>query len=86
MGNKRNRRSRRNETPSLDRDLDEAQVETSMQGNEILTNVSTVFQELLGENESRSNLIEPSQISNEIQVWTETFEQKNNDRIMRMRE
>ena len=60
MANKRNRRSRRNETPSPDRDLGEAQVETSMQGNETLTNVSTVIQEPLGENESRSNLIELS--------------------------
>ena len=57
MGNKRNRRSRRNETPSPDRDLGEAQVETSMQGKETLTNVSTVIQQPLGENESRSNLI-----------------------------
>ena len=57
-----------------------------MQGNETLTNVSTVIQEPLCENENRSNLIEPSQISNEIQVWTENFEQKNNDRIMKMRE
>ena len=86
MGNKRNRRSRRHETPSPDRDLSEEQVETPMQGNETLTNVSTVIQEHLGENESRSNLIEPSQISNEIQVWTEDFEQKNNDSIMKMRE
>ena len=57
-----------------------------MQGNETLSNVSTVIQEPLGENENRSNLVEPSQISNEIQVWTENFEQKNNDRIMKMRE
>ena len=85
MGNKRNRRSRRHETPSPDQELSEAQVETRKQGSEILT-VSTVFQEPLGENENRSNLIEPSQISNEIQVWTENFEQKNNDRIMKMRE
>ena len=86
MGNKRNRRSRRLETPSPDRELSEAQVETPMQGNETLTNVSTVIQGPLGENENRSSLIEPSQISNEIQVWTENFEQKNNDRIMKMRE
>ena len=86
MGNMRNRRSRRHETPSLDREMSEAQVETPMQGNETLTNVSTVIQEPLGENENRSNLIEPRQISNEIQVWTENFEQKNNDRIMKMRE
>ena len=86
MGNKRNRRSRRLETPSPDRELSEPQVETPMQGNETLTNVSTVIQGPLGENENRSSLIEPSQISNEIQVWTENFEQKNNDRIMKMRE
>ena len=66
--------------------MSEAQVETSMQGSETLTNVSTIIQEPLGEDESRSNLIEPSQISNEIQVWTENVEQRNNDRIMKMRE
>ena len=86
MGNKRNRRSRRNETPSPDLDLGEAQEETSLQGNETLTNVSTVIQEPFGGNESSSNLIEPSRISNEIQVCTENFEQKTNDRIMKMRE
>ena len=86
IGNKRNRRSRRHETPSPDRELSEAKVETPMQGNETLTNVNTVIQEPLGENENRSSLIEPSQISNEIQVWTENFEQKNIDRIMKMRE
>ena len=68
MGNKRNRRSRRHKTPSPDRDLSETQVETPMQGNEILNNVSTVIQEPLGKNESRSQLIEPSQVSNEIQA------------------
>ena len=66
--------------------MSDAQVETPMQGNETLTNVSTVIQEPLGENENRSSLIEPCQISNEIQVWTDNFEQKNNDRIMKMRE
>ena len=86
MGNKRNRRSRRHETPSPERELSETQVETPMQGNETLTNVSTVIQEPLGENENRSSLIEPSQISNEIQVWTENFERKNNDMIMKMGE
>ena len=86
MGNKRNRRSRRHETPSPDRELSKVQVETPMQCNETLTDVSTVIQEPLSENENRPNLIEPSQISNEVQVWTENFEQKNNDRIMKMRE
>ena len=55
-------RSRRHETPSPDRELSEVQVETPKQGKETLTNVSTVIQEPLGENENRPNLIESSQI------------------------
>ena len=86
MGNKRNRRSRRHETPSPDRDLSETKVETPMEGNETLPNVRTVIHEPLGGNENRPLLIEPSQVSNEIHAWTENFEQKNNDRIMKMRE
>ena len=34
----------------------------------------------------RTNLLNPSQISNEIQVWIQIMEQKNNDRIEKMRE
>ena len=34
----------------------------------------------------RSRLVEPSQVSNEIQAWTKIFEQKNNDKITKMRE
>ena len=86
MGNKRNRRSRRLETPSPDRNPIEAQVDTSAQGNETLTNFNSVLQENLGENVSESPMVEPSQISNEIQAWTQVIEQKNNDRIERMRE
>ena len=86
MVNKRNRRSRRLETPSPDRNPIEAQVDTSAQGNETLTNFNSVLQENLGENVSESPMVEPSQISNEIQAWTQVIEQKNNDRIERMRE
>ena len=34
----------------------------------------------------RTNLLNPSQIGNEIQVWIQIMEQKNNDRIEKMRE
>ena len=34
----------------------------------------------------RPRLVEPSQVSNEIQAWTEIFEHKNIDRITKMRE
>ena len=86
MGNKRNRRSRRLETPSPERSMERAQDETPSTGNITLTNNNVVVQENLGENRLGEQLVEPSQISNEIQAWTEIFEQKNNDRIEKMRE
>ena len=64
MRNKRNRRSRRQETPSPDRGLSETRMETPIQGNETLDNVNTVIQGPLGGDDNRTLLIEPSQISN----------------------
>ena len=86
MGNKRNRRSRRLGTPSPERSLTEVQVETPPQGNDTLVNVDSNIQGDLDSFEHRSQLVEPCQLSNEIQAWTENFEQKNNDRITKMRE
>ena len=86
MGNRRNRRSRRLETPSPERSVERTQVETPNTGNITLTNPNTVVQENLGENNIEAQLIEPSQISTEIQAWTQILEQKNNDRIEKMRE
>ena len=71
------------ETPSDDRDLSNIQVETPNQGNENLTNLNTAVLESLGRDETRLQLVKPSQISNEIQAWTE---QRYNDRIIKMRE
>ena len=86
MGNKRNRKSRRLRTLSPDGNLSETQLETSTQGNDTLTNIGSNTQGTSNGDEIRTQLIEPSQISNEIQAWTNNFEQKNNDRIMKMRE
>ena len=86
MGNKRNRRSRRLRTLSPDGNLSETQLETSTQGNDTLTNSGSNTQGTSNNDGIRTQLIEPSQISNEIQAWTNNFEQKNNDRIMKMRE
>ena len=85
-GNKRSRRSRGLGTPSPERDLSETQVETSNQGNDPFTNVESNMRENSDNNELRPQLTEPSQLGNEIQAWTENFEQKNNDRITKMRE
>ena len=86
MGNKRNGKSRRLCTPSPDRVLSETQVETSTQGSDTLTNVDQNVQRSLDNCELRSQLNEHSQLGNEIQAWTENFEQTNNDRIAKMRE
>ena len=74
------------ETPSPDREVEVTQVGTPITGNETLTNVNTVVQGGLGENNLETQFTEPSQINNEIQVWTQIMEQKNNDRIEKMRE
>ena len=84
MGYKRNRRSRRLETPSPERDSSVVQVETSSQGNVTLTNVNVQSQESLAENDLRPQLVESSRISNENQAWTEVLEQKSNERIFKM--
>ena len=83
MGNKRSRRSRRLETPSPNK---EENVETPNPGNTTLTNFNLVDQENLGPNILDNQLTEPSLISNEIQVWTQEMEKRNNDRIGKMRE
>ena len=66
MGNRRNRRSRRLKTRSPDREVEVTQVGTPITGNETLTKTNTVLQGSLGENNIENQLIEPSQISNEI--------------------
>ena len=86
MGNKRNRRSRRLETPSPEREVNNTQLETPNTGNETLTNLNENVQGNLGDNVPENQLAEPSQTSNEIQVWTQILEQKSNDRITKMRE
>ena len=83
MGNKKNRRSRRLEPPSPSR---EENVETPNPGNMTLTNSNLVDQENLGSNILENQLTEPSLISNEIQVWTQEMEKRNNDRTGKMRE
>ena len=77
MGNKRNRRSRRVESQSSDRD--ENISETSFtQGIVTLVDVSenNIFDRNLG-----SELTEPSQISNEIEAISQRFSEQNNHKM-----
>ena len=66
--------------------MEVTQIETPKTSNEALIDLSNVAQGNLGENSSENRLTEPSQMSNEMQVWTQIMEQKNNDRIEKMRE
>ena len=88
MGNKRNRKSRRLTTPSHDIELSETQVETPNPDNAILTksNVNVQEEEGFGENSSINQLTELNLLNSEIQVWTQTMEQKNHKKIEEMRE
>ena len=81
MGNKRYRRSRGLETPCPEREIERTQVETSITGNETLTNSNTVVREDLRENNSENQLTVPSQFCNEIQVWTQIMEQENDEKV-----
>ena len=71
MGNKKNRRSRRLETPSPDRKVELTQVKTPNTGNGTLTKINNVTEENIGENNSENQLTESTQISNKIQAWTQ---------------
>ena len=84
MGNRRNRRTRRTTSQSSDRD--ENTPETSLaQGNATLNNVSenvnNIFDRNLG-----SELTEPSQISNEIEVISQRLTEQNNDKMSQIEE
>ena len=86
MGNKRSRRSKRLATPSPEREVSEARIHSPETGNITLTNSNLNVQESLGEPGLENQLREPSQISDEIQVWTQIVERKNTKRIEKMRE
>ena len=79
MGNKRNRRSRRVESQSSDRDKNISETNFT-QGNATLVdvseNVNTIFDRNLG-----SKLTEPSQISNEIEAITQRLSEQNNHKM-----
>ena len=84
MGNKRNRRSRRVESQSSDRD--ENTSETSFtQGNATLVGVSENVNNVLDRNLG-SELTEPSQISNEIEVISQRLTEQNNDKTSQIEE
>ena len=71
MGKKRNRRSRRLEKLSPEREVNNTQLEMPNTGNGTLANLNVNVKGDLGDNNSENQLAEPSQTSNEIQVLTQ---------------
>ena len=94
MGNKRNRRSRRADSQSQDRQ--DSIFEGDEQGNQSLddfqNNSENVFPnrnletETADTNRNLVQLREPSETSNEIQVWTERMSQENRSQINEIRQ
>ena len=84
MGNRRNRRTRRATSQSSDRE--ENASETSfVQGNATLINVSGNANEVFDRNLG-SELTEPSQVSNEIEVISQRLTEQNNDKMSQIEE
>ena len=79
MGNRRNRRTRRNESQSPERD--ENMSETSLlQDNATLTNVSEIVNNVFDRNLG-SELTEPSQISNETEIISQRLSEQNSNKM-----
>ena len=84
MGNKRNRRSRRVESQSSDREENISEASFT-QGNatlvDVAENVNNIFDRNLG-----SELTEPSQISNEIEAITQRLSEQNNHKMSQIKQ
>ena len=65
--------------------MSETKVDSPETANMSLTNSNLNVQENLGEPDLENQLSEPSQINDEIQVWTQIVERKNTERIEKMR-
>ena len=80
MGNRKNRRTRRAESQSPDRDKHTS--ETSLlQGNATLTSISEIVDNIFDRNLGSELSEQPSQISNEIEIITQRLSEQNNHKM-----
>ena len=84
MGNKRNRRSRHAQSPSVERDLSASEVETS-QGNETTIETLSNFKNVGSVRKGETVLASGSQNEDEIQVWTQRITEKTNKELPDLR-
>ena len=84
MGNKRNRRSRRGQSPSLERELSASEVETS-QGNETVIEFLSNFENISSVRDEETALDSGTQNENEMQIWTQRITDKTNKEVTNLR-
>ena len=84
MGNKRNRRSRRGQSPSLERELSASEIETS-QGNETVIETLSNFENVSSVRDEEIALDSGTQNENEMQVWTQRITDKTNKEVTNLR-
>ena len=84
MGNKRNRRSRRGQSPSLERELSTFENETS-QGNETVFETLSNFENVSSVRDEEIALDSGTQNENEMQIWTQIMSDKENKEVANLR-
>ena len=84
MGNKRNRRSRRGQSPSLERELSTSEIETS-QGNETVIETLSNFENVSSVRDEEIALDSGTQNENEMQIWTQRISDKTNKEVANLR-
>ena len=84
MGNKRNRRSRRGQSPSLERELSASEIETS-QGNETVIETLSNFENVSSVRDEEIALDSGTQNENQMQIWTQRITDKTNKEVTNLR-
>ena len=84
MGNKRSRRSRRGQSPSLERELSASEIETS-QGNETVIETLSNFENVSSVRDEKTALESGTQNENEMQIWTQRLTDKTNKEVTNLR-
>ena len=84
MGNRKNRRSRRIQPPSLERELSASEIETS-QGNETVIETLSNFENVSSVRDEEIALDSGTQNENEMQIWTQRITDKTNKEVTNLR-
>ena len=84
MGNRKNRKSRRIQSPSLERELSASEVETS-QGNATVIETLSNFENVSSVRDEEAALDSGTQNENEMQIWTQRITDKTNKEVTNLR-